>query len=802
MGDLVKDAVQYLWRRRRRAAAAVATMALGIGACVAIFGISHAVLLAAFPYADPARLAIIWHARAGAPRVVATSPADYESYRTSLTMFESVGAVTTRGYNVGTAAPARVTCARVSPEILPMLGVHPARGRWFTADEDARAAPVVLIGDRFWRSAFGGDAGAVGRDVRFDAVSHRVIGVMPATFVFPPEGVQGLVPADCWMPTSFTPAERAVPSFGHVLFARIKRGVSEEQAAADANAGAHRIWTGYPAAVQSQVKLEARLVTLADQVVGRSRTPVYMFSAAAALLLLIACANVSSLLLTQLESRRRELAVRAALGATRARLITQLLVEALVLSCAGGAAGLAIAFVILRAVTAYRAGSLPRLGDAGIEVPVLMFALACSVVAGLLGGLAPAVQSRRLAAQMSSQRTGARAFARRPWKRALIGFEIALAVVLLVFTGLLMRTVVSLNAVNPGFVPGNLVTFAVALPPADYPSTERVNAFVDQILTRLGELPGVEHAAVASASPIGAAGAAVVLPVEEVGPSPKYRPSLLHSVSEGYLAALGIPLRAGRFLERSDHNSAAKVGVVNQALARALWPDATVIGRQIVQLGVTGPITIVGVIDDVRQSGLQSPAAPALYVPMSQTTAAVRTLTFVLRTRDAVGVRESDARALVQRVDSALPVHTMRTGEDLIDAGIAGPRFNLLVLAVFASLAVALAASGIYGVLTQSVEDAQREFGIRQALGATTGRIVTMVLRYAIPPALAGVIVGAGVSSAGASLASALLFGVQPNDRATHVAVAAVVMGLSCLAAAFPAYRAARSELMLLLRQE
>jgi hypothetical protein len=294
----------------------------------------------------------------------------------------------------------------------------------------------------------------------------------------------------------------------------------------------------------------------------------------------------------------------------------------------------------------------------------------------------------------------------------------------------------------------------------------------------------------------------VVLPVEEAGPSPKYRPSVLYAVSDSYMTALRIPLLAGRLLQPSDHASAPRVGVVNQSLAVALWPGHDAVGRQLVQLGVASPITIVGVIGDVRQSGLQAPAAPALYVPMPQSAVTIRNLTFVARTRAGMRMNEDDVRPLVLRVDSALPVHTVRSGEELIGASIAGPRFNLLVLAVFAVLAMALATSGVYGVLAQSVQDAQREFGIRQALGATTARIVAMVLGQALPPALVGIAAGAAAAAAGGSLASTLLFGVRPNDAATYAAVGGIVIGVSCMAAALPAWRAARGELMRLLRHE
>ncbi len=392
MYEGVRDAVR-LWRRRKAfCAAVIGIMALSIGSCAAIFSIVTSVLFAPWPYPQSDRLAIIWHARGSAAGVVGLSPGDYTTYRDSTTAFESVAAITTRGYNLGGAGdPARVTCGRATPELPSLLGVGAWRGRWFTPTDDQSSSRVVVLSHQLWRSQFGGDDGLLGGSIMLDAMPYTVIGILPPAFDFPPPGIQGVSAAACWVPASFTPAELATPAFNFIVLAKLKTAVGFEPAAADAAATARRIWESYPAAVRSQVDLRARLVPLTEQAVANSRTPLWMFTGSVVVLLVIGCANVSNLLLTRLQTRQREMAVRTALGATRVALVKQLLAESIVLAGIGGACGVVLANGILAAAIALSPGNVPRLDQAHIDWRVMGFTLACAVFAGVAGGIAPAL---------------------------------------------------------------------------------------------------------------------------------------------------------------------------------------------------------------------------------------------------------------------------------------------------------------------------------------------------------------------------------------------------------------------------
>lgn len=776
-------------------------MALGIGSCVTVFSMVSAVLLAGWPYAGADRLAIVWHARQGVPGVIGMSPADYQAYRASMPSFERVAAVTTRGYNAGSGNPFRVTCARMTPEMFPLLGTAPARGRWFTEDDDRRREKVVVVSGRMWRTQLGANPGLAGRDLALDAVVHRVIGIMPEAFVFPPDGAQGLSSADCWLPASFSPAELAIPSFSFVLFGRLRGAATLAAAGAEANVSAQRIWSSYPAAVQGQIKLEARVVRLADQALAASRTPLYLFIGAAAVLLLIGCSNVASFLLAGLDRRRRELALRAALGATRVTLIAQLLIESLVLAFAGGLGGLLLASIWLSGIVAANPGLFPRLGDAGIDLPAVVFAVACSALAGLLGGLAPAWQLRDAQATLAGSRPGPSGFGRDRWRRGLLAFEVALSVAVLVLAVVLTRSVIGLNDIGAGFAPDGMLTFSVALPDAQYPRDKRV-AFAAEVLRRLERLPGVERAAAGAALPIGAANPAVVIPASETTGPPQYRPALQYAVTAEYADASGIALREGRFLDAHDVQSGARVAVVNESLSRALWQNGRSVRRNILQVGDQSPVAIVGVVAGVRQAGPLRDPAPALYVPISRPVDPLATVHFLVRSESSARVLVPRIREIVAGLDAGLPPFAFRTGGELVSGTMASLRFNMFIVGVIALLAVSLALIGAYGVLSHFVQQGRRDFGIRQALGATSARIVGSVMTWALAPVAIGVAAGALLAAGTSSLVASLLFGVLPSDPLTLFVVAIAVAILAGAAMLPAAMRASRGDVAALLRQE
>jgi putative ABC transport system permease protein len=806
MYEAGRQAIRLLRRRPAFCGAVIAIMALSIGSCTAIFSSVRTVLFARLPYAEPERLVIIWHAQAQAAGVVGLSPGDYVTYRDTTRAFESVTAVTTRGYNIGgIGEPARVTCGRATPNLFPMLGVAAWRGRWFTSDEDRTSSRVVILSHQLWRSQFGSDEGLVGRSIMLDAIPYTIIGIMPASFKFPPPGIQGIGEAECWLPTSFTPAEMATPAFDFVVLAKLRPGVSFDQAAADAAAGAQRIWEAYPAAVRSQIQLRARLVPLSEQAVASSRTPLLMFTGSAILLLLIGCANVSNLMLTRLQIRQREMVLRLALGATRAALVKQLLAESVLLAVAGSVCGVLLAKGIMVLTVALSPGNVPRLEEARIDLRTLGFALTCAVLAGVLGGVAPALRSRAISAAgvpAIGERLAAVGFRRDRLRSVLVVLEIALAVVVLTAAGLLARSVVNLNRVTAGFNPGAVLTFSVALPPARYPRAGQIDDFSRAVVERLRQVPTVRDAAAGSGLPIGSMDVAVVSPSDPAPGAPPYRPAAVQTVTPEYHTVLGIALGQGRLLEATDNMSGPPVAVVSESMARTYWPDPRVVGRTLLQIGNPRPLTIVGVVADVHQAGLDRPPIPTFYVPVAQALQPLRALAFVVRTSGDLVQIAPHIRRIVSETDSTLPVFALRTGEDLVSSSIASQRFDMFVVAVFAGIALCLAVMGLYAVMAYSVAQSSREFGIRMAVGATLSGIVRLVVGRALGLLVAGILVGGAVSAGLSQFVASLLFGVQPNDPGTFGLVALLLIVVSGSAVVVPAVRAARVDPVVCLRHE
>lgn len=797
------QAARQVWRRRSLSASVIAIMAVSIGSCVAIFSMVKAVLLDDFGYDDPERIAIVWHARQNTPGVVGMSPSDYRLHKATLTSAEAVAAVTTRGVNAGSGAtPSRITCARMTDGMFPLLGVQPARGRWMTDEEDREGANVVVISAALSQQ-LAGPGDVLDRGINLDGVTHRVIGVMPPTFAFPPEGIQGLASADCWLPASFTPMELAMPSFNYVLFARLKPSATLGQANEEAHAGAQRIWSTYPAAVQSQVKLTGRVVPLAEQVRARSRTPLMLFSGAVVSLLLIGCANVANLMLTAFESRSTELSVRSLLGAPRWTIVSQLLLESMLLAGAGSIGGAVLAAGLLSAMVAANATAFPRLAAAEIDAAAIAFALLCGLVSGAAGALWPALRASRSHVQLqgTGPRVAARAFGATWWRRGLIAFELGLSVVVLILAGVLARSVVSLHQVETGFRTDGLLTFSVALPETAYQSREQIDAFGGELVQRLRLLPSVSAASLSTAPPIGEAAASVVFAsISAAGP--EYKPALVHAVSAGYLRTVGLTLREGRFVEATDDPKGAPVAVVNEAMAKTLFPEDRAVGRAFSRVGSARPITIVGIVGDTRQAGLLRPSVPAFYIPFAQNDQPVRLLSVALRTRASGLALAPDIRRTLAGIDAEVPPFAISSAEDLVKGTIAVQRFNVLVIGVFAAFALILAISGLYAVLSQAVQQARRDFGIRQALGATGARITRLVIGRALAPAIAGILAGGGAASAASKLIASQLFGVTPNDPPTFVVSGLLVLTISMVVVSGPALRAPRINPSTLLRHD
>ncbi len=796
MVEAIHQAARSLRRQTAFSGSVVAIMALGVGACTTMFSIIAAVFLDPLPYAEPERLAIIWHAQGDTPGVIGLSPSDYVTYRDTTRTFASVVAVATRGYNLGGGAqPVRVTCGRVTPNLFSTLGIGAARGRWIGEDDDRNWRRVVVLTHQLWRSYFGGDEKVVGQDVLLDAVPHTVIGVMPASFGFPPPGIQGVSEADCWIPTSFSAAELATPAFDFLVLAKLARDVSIEQAAEDASRAAQRIWETYPAAVKSQVQLRARLVPLTEQVVIGSRTPMLLFAGSALLLLLIGCANVSNLLLTRLHTRRHEMVLRSALGASRTALVTQGLAESLLLAVAGCVVGVLLAQGLIVVVSALEPGQLPRLGNARIDLAATGFALLCATLAGVLGGVAPALRSRGIGTSGERdgfERVSRGGIGRDRLRSALVVLGVGMAVVVLAGAALLMRSMANLGKVDPNFEPANVLTFSVALPPVRYQQPVAIDLFARNVVDRLRQLPAVTFAAAGSTSPVGASDVAVVAPNDLTPGAPPFRPAAVQFTTPGYPETWGIELRRGREFEPADLAAAARVAIVNETMARTYWPDVDVVGRQMSQVGNPQPLTIVGVIADVTQGGPASTPAPTFHVPLAQATQPTRSLAFAVRTSGDTRALAGEVRRIVAESDSTLPVFALQSGEDLLASSVATQRFATLLAMALGVLALVLAMTGLYAVMAHMVSQSSHEYGIRIALGATRLAVVRLVAGRALRLVAVGVVLGVTAAAGLSTLIVSLLFGVQPGDPVTHAFVALLLAAVGAAAVAVPAMRAMR----------
>jgi putative ABC transport system permease protein len=776
---------------------AVLTLALGIGANTAIFSVVNALLLRPLPYPESEQLTWVWmDNRPEGIREDITSWPNFEDWRARNQSFQAMAGVRDRRFNLtGAGEPEELYGANVSPNFFELMRVSPARGRGFNADEEQEGRDqVVVIGHGLWQRRFGGDEKIVGQTLSLNGQPQTIIGVMPPGFQFPNK-------TEVWKPLAPDGQMRAARSaFWLPVIGRLKPGVTRAQAQTDMTGIAQRLEQQYP---DSNTGFGVNVVLMHEQLVGRMRTALWVLLGAVGCVLLIACANAANLLLARAATRQKEIAIRAALGASRGRVARQLLTESVLLAAVGGGLGLWLARWGLDALVVFAPSDLPRAESISMDRRVLFFTLGLSLLTGLVFGLAPALQASKpgLGEVLKEGGRGGGGGGRHT-RNVLVVAEIALALVLLVGAGLLLKSSWRLQQVNPGFNPERVLKVRLSLPPSKYPEGANVAAFYQQLLERLRALPGVQAAGMSSSVLLNKVHNSSGINIEgRPAPADGPRPELpLDSVSPSYFQVLGMQLLQGRNFTEQDQRDGLSVAIVNETMARRFWPDEDPIGKRF-NFGDGGRWwTVVGVVRDSRRQGLDAPIRIESFLPHAQRP--VRAMEVVLRTTDDPLVMARTVRSAVWSLDGDLPVSEIQTVEEMMGARVAPRRFNLLLLGLFALVAVLLAAVGIYGVMSYSVTQRTHEIGIRLALGAQTRAVLSLVIGQGMRLALLGVGIGLTAAAGLTRLMAGLLFGVSATDPLTFGAIALLLVGIVLLACWIPARRATKVDPMIALRAE
>ena len=795
---IIKD-LRYAFRMLRRkpgfTTVAVLTLALGIGGNTAIFSVVNAVLLRALPYPEAERLVSIYESlpQGGTGSV---SVPNFLDWRAQSEAFTGVAAYQFGDFNLREEQqPVRAIGATVTANFFDVLGVTPQAGRGFLEGEDqAGRERVVVLSDRLWRRSYGADPGIVGQDVMLGGEKYQVVGVMPPSVQYPAS-------VELWVPLVFNDRQLASRgSHAFIVLARLKSNVSFEQAQEQMSTIGRVLEQQYPGPQEGR---GVTLVRVEEETVRGVRPALLMLLGAVGFVLLIACTNVANLLLARAAARRKEVAIRSALGAGRWRLMRQFLTESVVLALLGGAAGLLVARWTLQALSTLTSGYLSRTGEVSLDWKVLAFTAALSVLTGLVAGLAPAFHVSRADVQETLKESGnAGSSPRGTWLRSgLAVAEVAAALVLLVGAGLLVKSFLRLQRVETGLRPEGVLTMRVSLPPARYDTNEKSALFYREVLARVSALPGVESAGVINMLPLQRYGNNGEIEVEGRAPLPPGRVPLTEyrMASAGYFKALGIPVLAGRVFEPSDEADSARPVVVSRELVRTFFPEGDALGKR-VRGGSGDWWTIVGVVGDVRQSGLTQPSRPELYFPY--TIGRPDGMTLVVRAASDPSETTGVVRREVQAVDPNQPVYNVRTMEEVIDNSISHLRLNMTLLTIFAGLATLLAVVGIYSVMSYLVTQHTREIGIRVALGAQPANILKLVLGQGLALTLVGVGLGALVAFGLTHLMTRFLYEIGGNDPLTYVTVSLLLIFVALVACYIPARRATKVDPLVALRYE
>jgi predicted permease len=804
MDTLLSD-VRYGLRLFRKSplftVVAAGTLALGIGANTAIFSVVDAVLIRALPYADADRVAVLWEdgTRVGFTKNT-PAPANFFDWRRMNRTFADMAA--TRGAVAsltGDGAPEQIRGRATTPNFFSLLGVRPQLGRTFTETEDRDGRPVVVISHGLWQRRYGADPGVVGRTIVMNDNRYEIIGVMPRAFAFRDREI------DYWIPIHFSP-EQAAQRGSHFLnvVGRLRPEVSLEAARDDMAAVARTLSEQYPGTSRD---LGVFVVPVKEELLGNTRLELLVLMAAAVSVLLIACANLASLLLSRAAGRRGELAVRAALGATRGRLIRQLVIEGLLLSIAGAAASLAVVPIGRNLLASLTPIGIITTAPAALDIKLLTFTFAVAIATGLAFSVAPALQAARTSLQeaLQQQARSAVGAGSRLTRDALVVLQIATAVVLLVATGLMIRTLVNLRAIDIGFNSDRLLTMRTTLPRPKYADPQKRYAFYDRVVSGVKALPGVERAAYVSTLPFLSQGNTSWFQVEGQAITPdRVNDALYRIATTDYLAALGVRLLEGRLIDERDGVGSPPVAVINETLAREFFPNESPLGHRIKFSDPGNPFhTIVGVVRDVRERGYQASLKSGVYLSIAQTPESWAPPEYlVIRAHGRATDLAQSVRRVIAGVDPAQPVSSIRAINDILDVEVADRHQQMVVLGAFGTLALVLASLGLYGLLAYAVAQRSREIGLRMALGATPRAVVTMIAARGLSLSLIGVLVGVGAGWATSRVMRTVLFGVRPDDLATFVGVVLLLGSVALAACAVPAIRASRVDPILALRQE